>query len=261
MIESRTDNVWQANIGAFAQTSRSMIELGGDLTDADWARPTECPEWSVKDQYSHILGIERWLLGEASDGERRTMANTSLDVEAFRGRRGAEILTDLRGVIDRRVAVLESGAEDLTEIVETPFGRQMPRGDFMGFRAFDVWMHEQDVRRAVGRPGNLDAPAAECAARILGGALPFVIGKRAAAEPGQSVVVETSGRSWRIEVGEDRQARMSDDDGDPSVRLVMDWETFVRLGGGRVGAADAVVEVMGDAELARRVLAGLAITP
>ena len=34
-------------------------------------------------------------------------------------------------------------------------------------RPLDVWMHEQDVRRAVGRPGGLDAPAAEHVADYL----------------------------------------------------------------------------------------------
>jgi hypothetical protein len=41
----------------------------------------------------------------------------------------------------------------------------------------------------------------------------------------------------------------------------MAWETFVRLGGGRVAPAGADVEVAGDAALGRRVLAGMAVTP
>jgi uncharacterized protein (TIGR03083 family) len=252
---------WQANIDAFEQTSRSMVTLGGDLAEADWERPTECPGWSVKDQYSHILGVERWLLGTVSDGDPRTVGNTALDVEALRSRPPAAIVDELGEVVDGRLAALRSGVVDLAEVIDTPFGRAMPYGDFMAHRAFDVWMHEQDVRRAVARPGNLDCPAAECTARILGGALPFVVGKRAAADPGQTVVVETPGRSWRVQVGDDRRARFVDGTAEPAVRLGMAWETFIRLGGGRVRGPDADVEVMGDAELARRVLAGMAVTP
>jgi uncharacterized protein (TIGR03083 family) len=255
------NHTWQANIDAFGQTSQSMIALGGDLGVADWDRGTECPGWSVQDQYSHILGFERWLLGEVTDGERRTTANTALDVEGFRSRTPGDILADLRGVIERRLTALRSGAVELAEVVDTPFGRPMPYGDFLQHRAFDVWMHEQDVRRAVGRPGNLDGPAAERTALILGGALPFVVGKRAAAEPGQTVVVETPERSWRVEVGDDRRAYLADGAGEPAVRLRMDWQTFIRLGGGRVRGGDADVEVLGDEDLARRVLAAMAITP
>jgi uncharacterized protein (TIGR03083 family) len=256
-----SDHIWQRNIDAFAQTSESMLTLGTELADGDWERPTECPRWSVKDQYSHILGIERWLLGDVDDGETRTTANTALDVEAFRGHEPEQILGELRDVVARRVVALRSGDIDLTEVIETPFGRSMPYGDFVRHRAFDVWMHEQDVRRAVGRPGNLGGPAAECTRLIISGALPFVIGKRAAASPGQVVVVETPERTWRVEVGDDRRARFRDGETEPTVHLRMDWETFVRLGGGRVGGTDAEVDVAGDTDLAGRVLRGMAITP
>jgi uncharacterized protein (TIGR03083 family) len=256
------ETAWQAHIDAFEATTRSMLALGGTLEPADWERATECPGWSVKDQYSHILGIERWLLGDTDDGVTRTAANTALDVEAYRGSAPGAILGELRDVTERRVASLRSGAVDLTEVVLTPFGRRMPYGDFLRHRAFDVWMHEQDVRRAVARPGNLDGPGADCVRAILGGSLPFVVGKRAAADPGQAVVVETPEHRWCVVVGDDRKARFDDGgDADPTVRLRMEWETFFRLGGGRVRAAAADVEVTGDPDLAGRVLAGMAVTP
>jgi uncharacterized protein (TIGR03083 family) len=256
-----SEMTWQANIDGFEQTSRSMLALGGELGPADWERATECPGWSVKDQYSHILGIERWLLGDTDDGEVRTVANTAIDVEAWRDSEPAKILGELHDVIDRRVAALRTGAVDLAEMIDTPFGRTMAYGDFVGQRAFDVWMHEQDVRRAVARPGNLDGPGADCTRSILAGALPFVVGKRAAARPGQAVVVETPEHHWRVEVGDDRRARFRDGETQPTVRLRMAWETFVRLSGGRVIATDADVEIAGDTDLAGRVLAGMAITP
>jgi uncharacterized protein (TIGR03083 family) len=252
-------DAWQANIDAFGQTARAMVELGSRLGPADWDRPTECPGWSVKDQYSHVLGIESWLLGEVT--ERRTVENTSLDVEAYRGHPPEKIIGRLRDVVTGRLEALRGGAIDLAEVTPTPFGRDMQYGDFMRYRAFDVWMHEQDVRRATRHPGNLEGPAADCAARILGGSLPFVIGKRVEAEPGRVVVFETPVRSWRVEVGEDRRARFSDDTGEPAVRLRMEWETFVRLGGGRVSGSEADVRISGDEELAGRVLDRMAITP
>jgi uncharacterized protein (TIGR03083 family) len=258
------ETAWRANIDGFEQAARSMVALADELTAADWDRPTECPGWSVKDQYSHILGIERWLLGDADDGEARTSANTELDVEARRADPPGEILGDLRDVIERRVAALRSGAIDLAEVVTTPFGPAMAYGDFMRHRTFDVWMHEQDVRRATGRPGNLDGPGADCSRLVLEGSLPYVVGKRAAAAPGQTVVVETPEHRWRVVVGDDRRARFHDGpdgDAEPTVRLRMAWETFVRLGGGRVTGDAADVEVGGDPELARRVLAGMAVTP
>ncbi|GAB2850702.1 maleylpyruvate isomerase family mycothiol-dependent enzyme [Actinoallomurus bryophytorum] len=255
------ETAWQTNIDAFEQTSWSMLALGDELDPADWDRPTECPGWSVKDQYSHILGVERYLLGDTDDGETRTAANTAIDVEARRDSEPAKILGELRDVIDRRLTMLRSGAIDLSEMTDTPFGRTMPYGDFVANRAFDVWMHEQDVRRAVARPGNLDGPGADCSRQILAGALPFVIGKRAGAAPGQAVVIETPEHRWRVEIGDDRRARFRDGETEQAVRLRMAWETFVRLGGGRIPATGADVEIDGDTDLAGRILAGMAITP
>ena len=34
-------------------------------------------------------------------------------------------------------------------------------GRFMRVRIFDCWMHEQDIRRAVGRPGHVEGPAVD----------------------------------------------------------------------------------------------------
>jgi uncharacterized protein (TIGR03083 family) len=255
------NDAWQANIDAFGQTARSMVELGAVLGRADWERPTECPGWSVKDQYSHVLGFETYLLGEVGDGERRTVENTAVDVEAYRGHPPEEIVRRLRDVVAGRLEALRSGAIDLAEETPTPFGRPMPYGDFMRYRAFDVWMHEQDVRRATRRPGNLDAPAADCAARILGGSLLYVVGKRVAAEPGRAVSFETPVRNWRVEVGDDRRAGFRDDGGEPAVRLRMEWETFIRLLGGRVSGPEADVRIVGDESLGRRVLENMAVTP
>jgi uncharacterized protein (TIGR03083 family) len=252
---------WRANIDAYEQTARSMIALGDELDTADWERATECPGWSVKDQYSHILGIERWLLGEAPDDEPRTVANTDLDVGFCRSWPPGKALGELRGLIDRRVAALRSGAIDLTQVVTTPFGVTMTYGDFMRFRALDVWMHEQDVRRATGRSGNLDGPAAEAVARILAGSLPATVAKRAGAAPGQMVVFELPARRWCVEVGADGRARFAEESREPTVRLRMEWETFVRLGGGRVDPSEADVRIIGDRDLAGRVLAGMSVMP
>ena len=35
------------------------------LSATEWALPTECPGWDVKDQLSHLIGIERAIMGEA----------------------------------------------------------------------------------------------------------------------------------------------------------------------------------------------------
>ena len=52
-------------------------------------------------------------------------------------------------------------------------------------RPFDLWMHEQDIRRATGRPGNLDTAGAAHATGVCARSLGYVLGKRAHAPGGQ----------------------------------------------------------------------------
>src|SRR5215472_13096239 len=48
-----------------AETWASLAEACHELSGNEWALPTECPGWDVKDQLSHLIGIERALMGEA----------------------------------------------------------------------------------------------------------------------------------------------------------------------------------------------------
>src|SRR3989442_438941 len=62
--------------------------------------------------------------------------------------------------------------------------------DLLGFRIFDSWVHEQDMRRAVDRPGDLDSPAAAHSLGMMVGVLPYVVGKKVGAPDGSTVVVQ-----------------------------------------------------------------------
>ena len=54
-------------------------------------------------------------------------------------------------------------------------------------------MHEQDVREALERPGGLDTGAAALAVSVLFAALPRLVAKDAAVEPGNAVVLDLTG--------------------------------------------------------------------
>jgi uncharacterized protein (TIGR03083 family) len=268
----------RANVAAFEQTLRSTIALAETFTPDDWRRPTDCPGWSVQDVVSHLVGTELLLLGEDPAGghvmaEEPSHVRNDLGrmlepgVDARRGRPGADVLAELRDVLDRRLAAL--GGIDPERLTVAPNGRTVPYREFMTFRAFDCYVHEHDIRRAVGRPGNLDSPAASCTRRIVEPGLPMIVGKRSGAGTGQTVVFEISEPvpfTSRISVGEDGRARTVDaDTGDApapaDVTLRMDWDAFMRLTAGRCTAADVTVGIEGDAELADKILANMAITP
>jgi hypothetical protein len=126
-------------------------------------------------------------------------------------------------------------------------------------------MHEQDVRRAVGRPGGLTGAPAAHTAGVFARSLAFVVGKRVAPPAGTSVVLDVVGAApvhLSVLVGPDGRASfVPEAPGDPTVTLRTDLESYVVLCGGRRRPADVDVQVGGDSALGQRVLEALAVTP
>lgn len=262
----------RANAEAFEQTVRSTLALAATFGDGDWERPTECPGWTVKDQLAHLVSVEASLLGDplpqAEVPEFEHVRNDfgrflETGVHVRRPVPGPEVAAELADVLERRLARLPGLDPD--EPTTLPNGKEGTYALFMKFRAMDCWTHEQDVRRAVERPGNLGAPAASCFWDLIGAGMPLVVARRAKASPGQSVLFRISGpfeRRKAVVVDDDGRGVWADGEPDaPTVRLDMDWESFVRLAAGRCGPHAVDVKVAGDAELAGRVLAGMALTP
>src|SRR4030095_1824091 len=64
---------------------------------------------------------------------------------------------------------------------------------FLPIRIFDNWVHEQDIRRAVGRPGHFAGPVAEHALERVARAMSFVVGCKVRPSPDTTVVFEVTG--------------------------------------------------------------------
>ncbi len=106
---------------------------------------------------------------------------------------------------------------------------------FMQIRVFDCWMHEQDIRTAVGRPGNETGPAAERSLDEVVGALGYIIGKLGRAPDGSSVLIRLTGPIERdLHVIVEGRARVTDAlDGEPTAMITLSSSLFLRLAGGR----------------------------
>ncbi|HEY3140343.1 MAG TPA: maleylpyruvate isomerase family mycothiol-dependent enzyme [Acidimicrobiales bacterium] len=254
----------------------SLVALAAELAPWDWDHPTDCPGWSVKDCYAHILGTESMLLGRPNPTVelpaelphvRNEIGRANEEwVVAYRDRSGAEVLGDLAEVITERRSVLaKSDQEAFDQPSWTPAGEDS-YGRFMRIRVMDQWMHEQDVREAVGRPGHLEGVAAEVTLDELAAALGYVVGKKAAAPAGSTVRFDLKGpMSDTLDIVVSDRARLVDQlSGEPSVTITLPGATFCRLAGGRRNWdhpwVRAAVSISGDEELGRRILSNLAFT-
>jgi len=269
-----TDHPVVANLGT---VWHSIDGLLGGLSEKDWDRPTDCPGWTVKDQVSHLIGTESALLGrsapppvsEPAPHVKNPMGQLNEAwVEVRRARSPAEVMAEFREVTTARLAALRSMTDDeMAAITSGPTG-QVPYEEFMRVRVMDNWVHEQDVRRAVGQPGDLEGPVADASLARFTSALPFVIGKRAGAPEGATVVLQLTGPGEQAVAASVVSGRGRLVDGpvdDATVRLMMTRETYARLSCGRLSPADALagglVSVDGDRTLGERVLAGMSIMP
>jgi uncharacterized protein (TIGR03083 family) len=257
-----------------------LVALGRTLSPADWERPTECPGWSVQDQLAHIVGTESLLLGRAlADPGPAEAGPTGPHVhnpigevnEAWIAPRrllsGSAVLAEFEEVTALRLAALAAMTDDqLLAVGPSPIGR-VPYAEFMDVRVMDCWVHDQDMRQALGRPGGLEGPGATAAVDRLVSSFGYVVGKRVSPAEGTTVMLVLTGpqartRAVRIEGGRGVEVPVPTD---PTTTLTTDAAAFARLTAGRAGAegleAAGLVGVAGDRDLGRRVLNALNVMP
>src|SRR5215471_16187511 len=183
-----------------------------------------------------------------------------IGVDVRRPRPGPEVLAEFREVTGERLARLRTlTGQDLAASAMTPAGPGT-MADLLTLRVMDSWMHEQDIRRATGRPGHVDGPAAGEAVGYFTRFLPYVVGKRAAAPDGSKVVFRIGGRDPAAVQVAGGRGSLATDDGGATVGLAIPVTTFAALAGGRSDVPDDA-RITGDEALGRRVLGSMGLMP
>ncbi len=269
----------QPAIDAWTHSVEAVNELVKPLAEHDWNRATECPGWSVRDVVSHIIGVECEMLGEPRPIHTlpRDLRHVTdefsryieVQVDVRRCHTALEMTSELEYTIIRRSRQLRNEHRAPHTPIRWPLGTATERTleRTLALRAFDVWTHEQDLRRALGVPGNLDSPAAAVARDQLLLSLPDAVARQAGARPGSTVVFDVHGPLEflrTVRVGPQGKGTI---DGSvtlgPTVTLGMDWETYARLACGRVRpeAVAGQIKAEGDLRLAEAILRDFSVTP
>jgi uncharacterized protein (TIGR03083 family) len=262
-------------IDAWESAHDDLLELLDSLTDEQWSAPTDLPGWSVADVVAHITWLELWLMGEAEPAHEPDWAvlpHATSDKAKFmetpvdrrRSWSREEVMAETRETLQRRLASLRSDFTDRSDAYEGPFGPGNI-GGLVQQRTFDTWVHEQDIRRAVGMPGGLDTSGARASATQIAPGLGKIVGKGAGAGVGESVrfVVIEPGVVFDmiIRVDDDGRAKVVDLVDAPTATVTMPFESFMLATCGRAADWRSTVTVTGDADLVGRVLANMTLTP
>ena len=260
---------------AWRSASADFLDLVTPLSQAEWDAPTALPGWSVGDIVAHVGWIEGMLIGEIDaphepdwDALPHAVTDfgriTEVPVDLRRSWTREAVLVELADRISRRTAELEGGSRDAALEVMGPLG-PAPLGRVLRMRTLDTWVHEQDIRDALGRPGHLDSAGAQATASQLLPGLGKVWAKLAGAQPGDVLDVRITGPGIEggavVAVGDDGRARMVHDDlldqaGAATVTLSMPWPAYLALSCGRGDPSPwrEQVQVSGDPALAARTL-------
>lgn len=214
----------RAEAAAAAELWDEIVALADGLGPDEWAQPSPCAGWSVKDVFAHMSGLQTQFDGSAPqpsppDGWTAPEGLGPLDVwtetgvAARRAWTPEQVRKELALAREGHVRTLESTEPDAP--ATGPRGPTTARGLYE-VRMFDLWAHVQDVHLAVGRP--VDTAAATTAARdacsYLLPSVPVLAAKRAGLGEGQRlrVTIEKNLPSERTVVVNGGRAAWVDDD-------------------------------------------------
>jgi uncharacterized protein (TIGR03083 family) len=173
---------------AMPHERQELLVLLGELDEADWDRPTECPSYSVKGIATHILGDDLSLLSRQRDGavqglvlvaetmpgaDFRTLLDAFNDqwVEAARFLSPA-LLTELLRLSGEWSAqyhrdVDPSRPGEPVPMFGPPPGQSSPFWQAIAREFLERWAHHSQIRRALGHPSLATSPVLEVGVQII----------------------------------------------------------------------------------------------
>jgi uncharacterized protein (TIGR03083 family) len=163
-------------LDALAEVWDAYRTLFPTIDEAEWARPTPCPEWDVHDLVAHIGGIEAGFQGfpqpeapaDFVSGHEGIDHWTAIGVAARRAWSTAAVVDEALRAGDAQVGAL-TGLDDAgwAEQVMGPLGMTSRTG-LAEVRTVDLYLHLLDLRAGLGRPlGVGDEPTEPEAMAVL----------------------------------------------------------------------------------------------
>jgi uncharacterized protein (TIGR03083 family) len=255
---------------AFARAADAFYGLLGALSEDGW-KTQALRGLDVQGLVGHLTGVEedthRALAGDPAVADAEHVESTQDQAVRQAGRSPALTRDEWRRAADVTLELARAGGRDLaggggaSEDGASEHGAarlavhriRLPIGDLLVVRAFELWVHDNDIRRAVGlRPSVPDPPVLRLMSDLAARMLPY-----AAARMGlppvdvHLVLTGPGGGTWDVAIGQ----RAGGDPGQEGVAIVTDAVGFCRLAANRLTPAELGPHITGDTARAAGVLA------
>jgi uncharacterized protein (TIGR03083 family) len=241
---------------AFCRAADAFHGLLCALAEADWRRPV-LRDLDVQGLVGHLTGVEedvhRCLAGDPAVAAADHIASTQAAALRQAGRSPAQTRAEWRAAADETLRLAGAsgtpGAPGALDAMAGLHGMELPVSALLVVRAFELWTHENDVRRAAGLPESVPDPSTlrlmtDLAARLLphvGAGLPEPVDVRL-------VLTGPGGGTWDVIMGGRPPAPAA-------VSIVADAVGFCRLVANRIAPGDLDVSITGDPARAAAILA------
>jgi len=261
----------------FPEILERLLALLSDLSVEDWAKPTACSPWSVKDVALHLLGDDVHILSSQRDSHSSAVSVASWEelvtfvndqnalwVQVTR-RMSPQVLTDLLRLTGEQVCEFFQSLDPYSMGGPVSWVGPDPAPVWLDLaREYtERWHHQQHIRDAVGRPGlkqrRYFAPVLEAFLR----ALPRTYRGTSAAD-GIVVAITVTGESggqWFLRKERTDWRLYLEVPNTPDAEVVVGediaWRIFTR--GLRKNEAQDQVKVMGDQSLGLKMLDAVSI--
>jgi uncharacterized protein (TIGR03083 family) len=236
---------------AFSRAADAFYGLLCALAGADWHRPV-LRDLDVQGLVGHLTGVEedmqRALAGDPGVAAADHVASTQPAAEREAGRSPAATRARWRAAVDRTLALAAQEPDPPAGVAV--YGLWLPLPTLLGVRTFELWTHENDIRRVAGLPPSVpDTSALTLMTDLAATSLPLAAERTHLPGPTELRLVLTGpgGGCWDVAIGGDAAPA--------AVTIVTDAIGFCRLVANRVAPDDLDLHTAGDPERVAGLLA------
>jgi uncharacterized protein (TIGR03083 family) len=244
-------------VEAFSRATDAFFGLLTALPAGVWGAPA-LRDLDVQCLVGHLTGVEddvrRALEGDPDVACADHVGSTQPVAERQSGRPPAETRGEWRAAAERTLARVCDADLDAVVLLH---GMRLPLRALLVVRAFELWTHENDIRRVAELPASVpDAATLRLMTDLAVRMLPVGVARVTDDVPPADVhlvLTGTGGGTWDVVLGNRTAATAVSD-----VGIVADAVRFCRLVADRIAPAELGASVTGATALASTVLSGAA---